>query len=143
MAPADDHLADSDSLLASRDPELTARFIDDALPYLNQLTDRARRLTTNTVEADDLVQEAMLRAYTCFNTFAEGTDLRAWLYRIMTDTRINCLRRAGHGPGEYLLDRHRGAQDRYFSHRPRSTNLMQWIRFPALAGFKPNLGLPR
>ena len=84
MATTVDHPAGSDSLLASRDPELTARFVNDALPYLNQLSDRARRLTHNAADADDLVQETMLRAYAGFNTFSEGTNLRAWLSRIMT-----------------------------------------------------------
>ena len=68
MATTVDHLADSDSPLASRDPELTARFVNDALPYLNQLNDRARRLTRNAVDAEDLMQETMLRAYVGFHT---------------------------------------------------------------------------
>ena len=70
MATRVDHLADSDSPLASRARELTARFIDDALPYLNQLNDRARRMTR------------MLRAYAGFNTFSDGTNLRAWVFRV-------------------------------------------------------------
>ena len=61
MATTVDRLADSDSPLASRDPELTARFVNDALPYLNQLNDRARRMTRNAVDAEDLVQETMLQ----------------------------------------------------------------------------------
>src|SRR6478609_3962167 len=89
MAPTVDHLADSDSLLATRDPVLTARFINDALPHLSQLSDRARRLTCNGVDAEDLVQETMLKAYAGFNTFSQGTSLRAWLFRIMTDTYIH------------------------------------------------------
>jgi DNA-directed RNA polymerase specialized sigma24 family protein len=96
MATTVDHLADSDSLLASRDPELTARFVNDALPYLNQLNDRARRLTRNAVDAEDLVQETMLRAHAGFNTLSEGTNLRAWLFGIMTNTYINYLLRAHH-----------------------------------------------
>jgi hypothetical protein len=94
MAPTVDHLADSDSLLASRDPALTARFVNDVLPYLNQLNDRARRLTCNGVDAEDLVQETLLKAYASFHTFSEGTNLRAWLFRIMTNTYINFLLRA-------------------------------------------------
>jgi Sigma-70 region 2 len=101
--PAVDHLADSDSSLASRDPELTARFINDALPYLNQLNDCARRVTRNAVDAEDLVQETILKAYAGFNTFSEGADLRAWLFRIFTNTYINCLRRAYHRPNDYLI----------------------------------------
>jgi RNA polymerase sigma-70 factor, ECF subfamily len=119
MATAVDDPADSNSLLASRDPQLTARFVNDTLPYLNQLNDRARRLTRNAVDAEDLVQETMLRAYAGFNTFSEGTNLRAWLFRIMTNTYINGLRRARHRPSEYLTDqitdRQLAAQDRHSS----------------------------
>jgi RNA polymerase sigma-70 factor (ECF subfamily) len=75
MATTVDYPADSDSLLASRDPRLTARFVNHALPYLNQLNDSARRMTHNAVDAEDLVQETMLRAYAGFNTFSEGTNL--------------------------------------------------------------------
>jgi RNA polymerase sigma-70 factor (ECF subfamily) len=127
MATTVDHPADSDSLLASRDPELTARFVNEALPYLNQLHDRARRMTRNAVDAEDLVQETMLRAYAGFNTFSEGTNIRAWLFRIMTNTYINGLRRAQHRPREYLsdhiTDRQLAAQDRHSSHGPRSAEL--------------------
>ena len=127
MATTAGHPAGSDSLRASRDPELTARFVNDALPYLKQLSDRARRLTRNAADADDLVQETMLRAYAGFNTFSEGTNLRAWLSRIMTDTYINGLRRAQHRPIEYLTDhitdRQLAAQDRHSSQPPQSAEL--------------------
>ena len=73
MATTVDHLADSGSPLDSRDPELTARFVNDALPYLNQLNDRARRLTHNAVDTEDLMQETMLRAYVGFHTLSDGT----------------------------------------------------------------------
>ena len=134
MARTVDHLADSDSLLASRDPELTARFIKDALLYLNQLDDRARRLTRKAVDAEDLMQETMLRAYADFNTFSEGTNLRAWLSRIMTNTYINGLHRAQHCPSEYLAhqitDRKLAAQARHPSRGPRLPNSMRWLRCP-------------
>jgi RNA polymerase sigma-70 factor (ECF subfamily) len=124
MATTVDHLADSDSLLPSRDPELTARFVNDALPHLSQLSDRARRLTCNGVDAEDLVQETMLRAYAGFNTFSEGTNLRAWLFRILTNTYIHFLLRAHHRPSEYLIDhitdRQLAAQDRQSPDRPRT-----------------------
>ena len=68
MATTVDYPADSDSLRASRASGLAARFVNDALPYLNQLHDRARRLTRNATDAEDLVQETMLRAYAGFNT---------------------------------------------------------------------------
>ena len=127
MTTTVDYPADSDSLLASRDPELTARFVNEALPYLNQLQNRARRMTRNAVDAEDLVQETMLRAYVGFNTFSEGTNIRAWLFRIMTNTYINGLRRARHRPSEYLsdhiTDRQLAAQDRHSSQGPRSAEL--------------------
>jgi RNA polymerase sigma-70 factor (ECF subfamily) len=76
MATTVDRLADSDSPLASHDPELTARFVNDALPYLKQLNDRARRMTRNAVDAEDLVQETM-RAYVISTPFPGTTP--AWV----------------------------------------------------------------
>jgi RNA polymerase sigma-70 factor, ECF subfamily len=106
---------------------LTARFVNDALPQLNELHDRARRMTRNAVDAEDLVQETMLKAYAGFNTFSEATNIRAWLFRILTNTYIDCLRRAQHRPSEYLTDhitdRQLAAQDRHSSLRPRSAEL--------------------
>ena len=122
-----DQPAGSDAPLASRDSELTVRFVNDALPYLKQLHDRACRMTRNAVDAEDLVQETMLKAYAGFNTFSEGTNIRAWLFRIMTNTYINGLRRAQHRPSEYLTehitDRQLAAQDRHSSQGPRSAEL--------------------
>jgi RNA polymerase sigma-70 factor (ECF subfamily) len=127
MATTVDRLAGSDSPLPSRDSELTARFVNDALPYLNQLDDRARRLTGNAVDAEDLVQETMLRAYVGFNTFSEGTNFRAWLFRIMANAFINGLRRAHHRSrvylGDRITDRQLAAQDRHSSQGPRSVEL--------------------
>jgi RNA polymerase sigma-70 factor (ECF subfamily) len=127
MATTVDHLADGYSLLASRRPALTARFVNDALPHLNQLNDRARGLTRNAVDAEDLLQETILRAYECFDTFCEGTNLQAWLFRIMIDTYINGLRRAQHRPSEYLCDhitdRQLTAHDQHSSQGRRSVEL--------------------
>ena len=123
MAITVDSPEDSKSLLASRDPELTARFVNDALPYLSQLNDRARRLTRNSVDAEDLVQETLLRAYGGFNTFSGRTNLRAWLFRIMTNACINGLRRAQHCPSEYLTERQLTAPDRHSSQGLRSAEV--------------------
>jgi RNA polymerase sigma-70 factor (ECF subfamily) len=119
--------ANSAPLLASRDPESAARFVNDALPHLKQLHDQARRLTRNPVDAEDLVQETMLKAYAGFNSFSAGTNMRAWLFRIMINTYINGLRRAQHRPDEYLTDhitdRQLAAQDRHSPRASRSAEL--------------------
>jgi RNA polymerase sigma-70 factor (ECF subfamily) len=120
MATTADHPAASEAARASRDQELTARFVNDTLPHLNQLSDRARRLTHNAVDADDLVQETMLRAYAGFNIFSERTNLWALLFHIMTDTYINGLHRAQHRPSEYRTGRQLATPDRHCRLRPRS-----------------------
>jgi RNA polymerase sigma-70 factor (ECF subfamily) len=134
MATTVDHPADSDSLLASRSSVLAVRFVNEALPYLDQLYAGARRMTRNAVDAEDLVQETMLRAYAGFNTFCQGTNIRAWLFRIMTNTYINGLRRAQHRPSEYLsdhiTDRQLAAQDRHSSQGRRSAELDARMRCP-------------
>ena len=73
MTTTVDHPADSDSLLTSRSSELAVRFVNDALPYLDQLYASARRMTRNTVDAEDLVQETMLRAYASTPSAREPT----------------------------------------------------------------------
>lgn len=111
----------------ARDRDLAERFVNDALPYFDQLQGRAHRLTQNTVDAEDLVQETMLRAYVGFDKFSPGTNMRAWLFRIMTNTYINGLRRAQHRPREYLrdhiTDRQLAAHDRHSSREARSAEL--------------------
>ena len=123
MATTVDLGARSDSPRAARDQALAAQFVSNALPYLTQLDDRARRMTHTAVDAEDLMQETMLRAYAGFNTFSEGTNIRAWLFRIMSNTYINGLRRAQHRPSEYLVghitDRQLAAVDQHFSQGPR------------------------
>jgi RNA polymerase sigma-70 factor, ECF subfamily len=118
---------DSASPPITRGCEREARFANDALPYLNQLHDRARQLTRNAVDAEDLVQETMLRAYARFDTFTEGSNIRAWLFRIMTNTHIDYWRRAQRGPGEFLTDHitdgQLAAQDRHLSHGTRSAEV--------------------
>ncbi|MBA3552212.1 MAG: sigma-70 family RNA polymerase sigma factor [Actinobacteria bacterium] len=79
-------------------PELTSRFERDALPLLNGLYSAAYRLTRNAADAEDLVQETFLRAYRGFAQFKEGTNLKAWLYRILTNTFINSYRKKQREP---------------------------------------------
>jgi RNA polymerase sigma-70 factor (ECF subfamily) len=88
---------------ASRDiPETpeqrAARFEREAMPLLDQLYAAALRMTRNPADAEDLVQETFLRAYGAFDSFREGTNLRAWLYRILTNTYINGYRRRQRQP---------------------------------------------
>src|SRR6476660_1322000 len=71
------------------DAELTARFERDAIPLLDQLYGGARQMTRNHAEAEDLVQNTMLKAYAGFRSFRQGTHLQAWLFRIMHNTWIN------------------------------------------------------
>ena len=67
-------------------------FASQAMEYAPQLYSAALRMTRNQADAEDLVQEAYLRAYRSFHTFQEGTNLRAWLFRILTNAYINTYR---------------------------------------------------
>jgi RNA polymerase sigma-70 factor, ECF subfamily len=81
-----------------------ARFERDALPYLDQLYPAALRMTRNPADAEDLVQETFVKAYSAFHQFAEGTNLKAWLYRILTNTYINNYRKRQRQPQQYPTD---------------------------------------
>lgn len=83
------------------DAELTARFERDAIPLLDQLYGGALRMTRNPADAEDLLQETMVKAYAGFRSFKEGTNLKAWLYRILTNTYINAYRKKQRQPAEY------------------------------------------
>jgi RNA polymerase sigma-70 factor, ECF subfamily len=74
------------------------RFERDALPYLDQLYSAALRMTRNPADAEDLVQETFVKAYAAFHQFQEGTNLKAWLYRILTNTFINTYRKRQRQP---------------------------------------------
>ena len=78
--------------------ERQARFVRDAIPLLDTLYAGALRLTRNPTDAEDLVQETYLRAYNAFHQFEPGTNLKAWLYRILTNTYINAYRKQQRGP---------------------------------------------
>src|SRR5262245_28879958 len=74
------------------------RFEQDVLPYLDQLYSAALRMTRNAADAEDLVQETFAKAFASFHQFQEGTNLKAWLYRILTNTFINSYRKKQHEP---------------------------------------------
>jgi RNA polymerase sigma-70 factor, ECF subfamily len=78
--------------------ELAKRFTDQAMPLLDQLYAAALRMTRNPADAEDLVQETFLKAFAAFGGFTQGTNLRAWLYRILTNTYINGYRKKQRQP---------------------------------------------
>ncbi len=75
-----------------------ARFERDALQYLDALYAGAMRFTSNPTEAEDLVQETMMKAYKAFNQYQDGTNLKAWLFRIMQNTFISDYRKKRREP---------------------------------------------
>jgi RNA polymerase sigma-70 factor, ECF subfamily len=77
-----------------------ARFERDALPFVDQLYAAAMRMTRNPADAEDLVQETYVKAFAAFHQFTEGTNLKAWLYRILTNTFINNYRKKQRQPQE-------------------------------------------
>lgn len=81
-----------------------AKFADLAMPYMDPLYSAALRMTRNAADAEDLVQETYLRAYRGFGGFQEGTNLKAWLYKILTNTFINMYRAKKRRPHEVDFD---------------------------------------
>ena len=80
------------------------KFAELATPYMSALYAAALRMTRNPSDAEDLVQETYLRAYRGFGGFREGTNLKAWLYRILTNTFINTYRAKKRRPDQVDLD---------------------------------------
>ena len=98
---------DASSLLS--DAELASIFEADALPYLDQLYGTALRMTRSPADAEDLVQDTYAKAFAAFRSYEQGTNLRAWLFRILRNTFINNYRKAqrqpSSDPSEELTDR--------------------------------------
>lgn len=96
-------------MLGRKKREKDTRFTAEALPHMDTLYRGAVYLTKKEAEADDLVQDTFLKAYKNFEKFEEGTNCKAWLYRIMTNTFLNSKRRSnridsfvdGSSPGDY------------------------------------------
>jgi RNA polymerase sigma-70 factor (ECF subfamily) len=80
------------------DAALRERFERDVLPLLPNLYAAALRMTRNPADAEDLVQDTYLRAFRGFSGFKEGTNLKAWLYRILTNSFINTYRKKQRQP---------------------------------------------
>ena len=84
--------------------ERSARFERDALPYLDQMYSAALRMTRNPTDAEDLVQETFAKAFAAFHQFKPGTNLKAWLYRILTNTFINSYRKKQREPQQSISE---------------------------------------
>jgi RNA polymerase sigma-70 factor, ECF subfamily len=80
------------------------RFERDALPFLDQLYSAAMRMTRNPQDAEDLVQETFAKAFSSFHQFRPGTNLKAWLYRILTNTFINSYRKKQREPQQSMSE---------------------------------------
>jgi RNA polymerase sigma-70 factor, ECF subfamily len=81
-----------------------ARFEEQAMEHMPSLYTAAMRMTRNPADAEDLVQETFLKAFRAFGSFKEGTNLKAWLYRILTNTYINTYRAKQRRPDQTELD---------------------------------------
>ena len=94
-------ISDDDSIvdLSTETPaERAARFEAEAMPFLDQLYSAALRTTRNPADAEDLVQETFTKAFAAFHQYKPGTNLKAWLYRILTNTFINSYRKKQRQP---------------------------------------------
>lgn len=80
-----------------------ANFEADAMQFAPQLYSAALRMTRNPADAEDVVQETFLKAYRAYDSYREGTNLKAWLYRILTNTYINKYRKQQRRPSEVEL----------------------------------------
>jgi len=87
-----------ENVVAETPEEQQARFEADALPFINQLYSAALRMTRSPQDAEDLVQETYAKAFSAFHQFKPGTNLKAWLYRILTNTYINSYRKKQRQP---------------------------------------------
>jgi RNA polymerase sigma-70 factor, ECF subfamily len=85
-------------------PDRNGRFEQDVVPFLGQLYPAALRMTRNPSDAEDLVQETSVKAYAAFHQFMPGTNLRAWLHRILANTFINSYRKKQRQPAQYASE---------------------------------------
>ncbi|MBG6083665.1 sigma-70 family RNA polymerase sigma factor [Zhihengliuella flava] len=93
-----DSQTSTDTAAQETTEERRSRFEADALQYVDQLYSAALRMARNPSDAEDLVQEAYAKAYSAFHQYKPGTNLKAWLYRILTNTYINLYRKRQREP---------------------------------------------
>ena len=95
----------ADTARPELDPdELRRLFAEQAIPFMDQLYAAAMRMTRNPADAGDLVQETYTKAFAAFAGFEQGTNLKAWLYRILTNTYINGYRKNQRTPHQGAID---------------------------------------
>jgi RNA polymerase sigma-70 factor (ECF subfamily) len=112
-----------------------ATFAEQAMEHMSSLYSAALRMTRNPADAEDLVQETYLRAFRGFGGFQQGTNLKAWLYRILTNTYINSYRAKKRRPDEtdlndvedFYLYRHLGGLEQARASRSAEDELMDWF----------------
>jgi RNA polymerase sigma-70 factor (ECF subfamily) len=97
-------MSDSTETDVAEPADPKALFEEQALPFMDQLYAAAMRLTRNPADAADLVQETFVKAYQAFGQFQQGTNLKAWLYRIQTNTFINNYRKNQRNPYQGTID---------------------------------------
>ena len=95
---------DEVDLATETEAERSLRFEADAIQYLDQLYSAAMRMTRNPADAEDLVQETFAKAFAAFHQFKPGTNLKAWLYRILTNTFINTYRKKQREPQQSMAE---------------------------------------
>lgn len=81
-----------------------ATFAEDAMPLMDGLYSAAMRMTRNAADAEDLIQETYLKAFNAYERFETGTNLKAWMYRILTNSYINAYRKKQRRPDESDID---------------------------------------
>lgn len=93
-------------LASMSSPEQVTRelFVEQAMPLIDSLYGHAMNLTRNPSDANDLVQETYMKAFAAFSSFEQGTNIKAWLHRILKNTFINAYRKAQSRPFEGALD---------------------------------------
>src|SRR6266545_2509885 len=107
-----------------------ATFADQAMPLMGSLYSAALRMTRSPPDAEDLVQETYLRAYRGFGGFEEGTNLKAWLYKILTNTFINTYRAKKRRPDDsedFYLFRRLGGLEAAEAGRTPETEVLESI----------------
>ncbi len=124
--------------------EMREKFEKVSLQYMDILYSSALRLTKNSAEAEDLVQDTYLRAYRFFDKFLEGTNFKAWIFRIMTNTFINKYRKKARSPQQVELDKVSFfIEDEHVEHDNRTINVYEKDTYHELFDDEINVALDR